>query len=218
MKFASPGIALFVAMMVISCSSGTGGIIGNLIPAPKFLDGEVKGGKYFSPDDSFNVRLPHPPESNDRDNYEWLYTQIHEIKDGPVIGIVLGPAAFDRNIYHAVLIRKPGTPNNETMEDYAKNVFKTKSESRKRNLVLKHYSQSAHNGKQLYYAVYSGNSSYLVLSLTENGDSFYVMEADILEDSTMDNFTSVEQLINKEWSIFNTMYDSFTVTNASYKP
>lgn len=208
---------LFMAITVSSCSSATGGIIGNLFPAPKFLDGEIKGDTYYSPQDVFHVTLPHPPNINKTDNNEWLYTQIHEINDRSVIGVVLGPAAFDKNIYHAVLIRETGTPNNEPVEEYVKSVFKRKSVGRNRGLELKHYSKSVKNGKDFYYAVYAGNNTYLVLSMTDNNDSYYVVEADISDDSSFDKFESLEQLINNQWDLFNTMYDSFTIKNASYK-
>jgi len=161
MKYSTLLATLIIALAVSSCSSGTGGIIGNLLPAPKFLDGEVKGDTYYSPEGAFNVKLPHPPDSNKQDNYEWLYTKIHEIKDTSVIGIVLGPAAFDRNMYHAVLIREIGTPNGEPMEEYAKTVFERKYQSRNRGLELKHYSKSKQNGKDFYYAVYAGNQTKL---------------------------------------------------------
>ena len=85
-----------LALLLAACS-GTGGIIGGLVPAPKFLDGKVDKSTYYAPNNAFSVRLPHPPEQSAADRNEWIYTKVHEINDGPIVAVVFGPAAFDRN-------------------------------------------------------------------------------------------------------------------------
>lgn len=55
-------LALLLTLSVVSllgCST-TGGTIGNLIPAPKFLKGDVKDSKYHAADGSLEINTPFP--------------------------------------------------------------------------------------------------------------------------------------------------------------
>ena len=88
-----------------SDASTTGGSIGNLMPAPKFLKGSIKDNIYSGPDHYFSVRIPH-----DVGSYEYQYTKIKEqfADDGDYLSF--GPAALDQCIYR-LDIAKRHTPN-----------------------------------------------------------------------------------------------------------
>ena len=96
-------IAVVLFLTIAGCSS-TGGTIGGLLPAPKAVKGKVEGTLYTAPDNSFRVATPYS------DPYEWKYAEVREDRDGNnVTWVIFGPAAFDKNIYHAVLVKHPIT-------------------------------------------------------------------------------------------------------------
>lgn len=213
MKIIIQRLLLLLVLVFVSSCSGTGGTVGGLIPAPKFLDGKVEGDTYYSAEGAFKVQLPHLPSRSKDDEYEWTYTKVHEIKDKGVVGVVFGPAAFDLNQYHAVLIR---APMKNPKEEYVKTVFRKKIESRGGMYTQKEFKNFEVNGKQSFYGVYESTNALLVLSLTDNGDSFYAVEADVPRQSK-EGATTIMQLINREWDIFNNMLNTFTVLNPVYK-
>ena len=194
-------------IFLISCG-GSGGTLGGLIPLPKVLKGEVKGGTYFSPNNIFKVRLPHPPAKSHEDEYEWKYTKVREVGDGTVIGVVFGTAAFDLNLYHAVLIRKPLTLKKDKKER-VEQLFARKVSSRNDKLKRIAYKEFDLNGKPCFYAAYESKNSYLVLSLVDNANNFYVVESDVYKKSAIKPRRF--HLVDREWKIFNSMLESFTV-------
>jgi len=206
-------LIVFVIVMFLSSCSGTGRTMGGLIPAPKNLDGKVVGDMYFSALEEFKVRLPHPPNASKKDEYEWKYTQVNEIYDKGVVGVIFGPAALDLNMYHAVLIR---APMKEPKEKYVADVFAKKAQLRNGVYIQKENIQFQLNGKLCFYAVYESDDSYLVLSLTDHKNSFYAIEADIPKKSHSGS-VNLKQLINRQWSIFNNMLNSFVVLNSKYE-
>jgi len=191
----------------------TGGIALNMFPAPKNLIGKVNGDIYYSAENVFSVKLPHPPSKSNDDRYEWSYTNIREIKDQGVIGVVFGPAAFDKNLYHSVLVR---APMKDDKEEYAKNVFNNKLKSRSGDYTERHYKLFQLNGKDCYYIVYESNNYFLILSIVDNEKSFHVVEADILKSDFAEK-VSLETLVNREYSRFNELLSSFKVIDDSYK-
>lgn len=197
----------------ITCLAGcTGGTIGGLFPAPKLLQGSIDGDYYISRDGIFKVQLPHPPSMSGSESYEWSYTKVNEIYqlnesgDRAVLGAVFGPAAFDLNLYHAVLVQ---AEMQEPKSQYVKDVFSRKVGEREGYLGDVHYEEFILNGNRVYYSVYQGSSQYLVLSLTDAGKSFYAVEADINFNSQ--NIPSLSTLKSRSWEKFNSMLESFVI-------
>ena len=209
MHLIKKSVLIFLTYLLASCSSGTGGIIGGLVPAPKFLDGEVTDGIYASPENAFTVRTPY----TEKEHYEWSYTQIHEVKDKNVIGIVFGPAAFDKNNYHAVLIRLP--INNPDKEEYINALFDKKADERSSLMQKKHEATFRHNDSNAYYAVYEKENSFFIVTLVDQGDYFYVIEADVIKKYSLDK-VDIEILKKRSWNRYNRIFNSFTVVNGSY--
>ena len=85
---------LFILSILVAGCQSTGGIIGGLLPAPKFLDGEIKNNIYTSKDKIFSVQVPHI-----QDSYEYKYMEITEQYYNVGAYISFGPAAFDKSIY-----------------------------------------------------------------------------------------------------------------------
>jgi hypothetical protein len=88
-------VVLFVVatLVLVGCST-TGGTIGGLFPAPKFLKGEIKNNTYTAEDKSFSVAVPHKDGS-----YEYTYMQVKEKYSEYGAYVSFGPAAFDQSIY-----------------------------------------------------------------------------------------------------------------------
>lgn len=86
---------LFIAAVfsLVGCST-TGGTIGGLFPAPKFLKGEIKNDIYTAQDKSFSVVVPHKDGS-----YEYTYMQVKEQYSEYGAYVSFGPAAFDQSVY-----------------------------------------------------------------------------------------------------------------------
>jgi hypothetical protein len=105
------GIALlassFAIVVVFSGCSTTGGAIGNLIPAPKFLKGSIKDNVYSAPDKYFSVAIPHQQDSD-----EYRYMQVHEQYLDYGIYVSFGPAALDQSVYR-IEIGKRVPPGSE---------------------------------------------------------------------------------------------------------
>ncbi len=167
---------------------------------------------YYSTEGAFKVRLPHPPNSSKDNKYEWTYTKVNEIKEKWVVGVIFGPAAFDQNRYYAVLIRRPlGEPKDK----YVEYVFSQKIKSRTGQYIKKTSKIYKINGKNCYYAVYESDHAFLILSLTDNGDSFYAVQADVIKQQGYRY--SKDDLSRTAWPIFNIMLESFVVLNSKYE-
>ena len=81
------------AVLLVGCET-TGGTLGGLLPAPKFLKGEITKDVYVAQDRSFSVRVPHKEGS-----YEYKYMQVKEQYRDLGAYVSFGPAAFDQSIY-----------------------------------------------------------------------------------------------------------------------
>ncbi|MBK8016147.1 MAG: hypothetical protein IPK20_05125 [Betaproteobacteria bacterium] len=73
MKLLSVVTCMVFGSIVLSGCESTGGIIGGLIPAPKFTKGSLDAGVYTSKDRKFAVASPFEPGSN-----EYTYMEIKE--------------------------------------------------------------------------------------------------------------------------------------------
>lgn len=93
MKYFKIITLLILSILMAGCQS-TGGIIGGLFPAPKFLDGEINNNIYTSKDKMFSIQVPHI-----QDSYEYKYMEIKEQYSNLGAYISFGPAAFDKSIY-----------------------------------------------------------------------------------------------------------------------
>jgi len=94
-------IIVFVfSLSVVGCSS-TGGIIGGLFPAPKFIKGKIENDVYTSKNEDFSVAIPHKDGT-----YEYTYMQIKEQYNKLGAYISFGPAAMDQSIYRLEIGKK----------------------------------------------------------------------------------------------------------------
>lgn len=102
---------LFVAAVfsLVGCST-TGGTIGGLFPAPKFLKGEIKNDIYTAQDKSFSVVVPHKKGS-----YEYTYMQVKEQYSEYGAYVSFGPAAVDQSIYR-IETAKRVTPGSQSIK------------------------------------------------------------------------------------------------------
>jgi hypothetical protein len=202
-------IVILILLLTLSACTSTGGIIGNLVPAPKLLKGEIKQDTfYISQNNEFQVMLPHPPSLSHQDDYEWTYTKVQEINEkNEIIGVIFGPAAVDLNRYHAVLIKLPIDSN---LEEYVSKLFERKALSRSSKLNNIAEEQFRHNNMDAFYKVYESPQTYLVLSLVSNGKVFYLIESDVDKNSAI-GLPNKEELISRNWDIFNRMFESFEI-------
>lgn len=102
-------VMLAVTAFVFMGCSTTGGTIGGLVPAPKFLKGEIKNNTYTAKDKSFSVTVPHKDGS-----YEYTYMQVKEQYFEYGAYVSFGPAAFDQSIYRLETARRM-TPGSQTV-------------------------------------------------------------------------------------------------------
>lgn len=209
MKNVLKSILIINVFLLSACSGGT---IGGLIPAPKYFIGSVEGNYYYSMDRAFKVELPHPPSASKDDKYEWTYTKFNEFNDKQMVGIIFGPAAFDRNLYHAVLHRRP--PKNHSSEN-AEKLFNWKMSQRTKDYKKVYFEEYIINDRVCFFAVYESAQVFTVLSVTDNKSSFYTVEADILKAR---NFTGSADTdySRTAWPIFNRMLESFEVLDDRY--
>jgi len=100
---------IIISVIIIGCSS-TGGTIGGLFPAPKFLEGQIKKDTYISKNNDFTVSIPHKDGT-----YEFTYLQIKEQYNELGAYISFGPAAMDQSIYR-LEIGKKLSPQSQQVE------------------------------------------------------------------------------------------------------
>lgn len=86
-------LSAFAATLLLGCES-TGGTTGGLLPAPKFLKGEINADIYTALDRSFSVKVPHKKGS-----YEYTYMAVKERYGELGAYVSFGPAAIDQSIY-----------------------------------------------------------------------------------------------------------------------
>ncbi|MHB8622745.1 MAG: hypothetical protein ACYC9J_09140 [Sulfuricaulis sp.] len=106
-------VRFVLCLLVIAVLAGrdtTGGAIGNLIPAPKFLKGEIKDNIYIAQDKSFTVAVPYKAGS-----YEYKYMHVKEQYSEYGAYVSFGPAAFDQSIYR-IETGKRVTPGSQSVK------------------------------------------------------------------------------------------------------
>lgn len=84
-------------LLVVFISTGcrtTGGIIGGLIPAPKFTKGDLTDGLYLAQDMSFSVVSPFP-----EDSYAYTYMSVSEEYTEKEINVVFSSSAAPAEVY-----------------------------------------------------------------------------------------------------------------------
>ncbi len=91
--FVTIALASLLLAGFAGCST-TGGDIGGLFPAPKFLKGSIDNNIYTSKDKLFTIAVPHV-----QDSYEYKYMKVKEEYINHNDYVSFGPAAFDQSIY-----------------------------------------------------------------------------------------------------------------------
>lgn len=199
---------ILVFSVLLSACSGTGGIIGGLVPAPKFLKGDVEGDVYVAQDRDFKVALPHPPSV---DGYEWTYTKVHEYKNDNHTKVIFGPAAFDINYYHVSLV---SSVIESERDKHSAQLFEKVA-------IMQPY-RAPHtpeqivklpiliNGNSGFYAAFKmGPSQWLLCAVVYLEEGFYVIEADISRSFDGMYNPSEEEVKNRKYEIFNRLLESF---------
>jgi hypothetical protein len=133
---------------VISACAATGGSIGNLIPAPKFLKGNIENDIYTTQDKTFSIMVPHKSES-----YEYKYMQVKEQSSEYGAYVSFGPAAMDQSIYRVETGSR--TSSSMSVEDAAPKIVEDYKSQLKNAYGIKPTEVSANqnliNGKKAYY-------------------------------------------------------------------
>lgn len=93
--------ALAIACLFLAGCETSGGTIGGLLPAPKFLKGEIKNGTYTSDDKTFSVAIPHKEGTG-----EYRHMQVKEQTNQFGAYVSFGPSAFDQSIYRVEIGRQ----------------------------------------------------------------------------------------------------------------
>ena len=219
MKLARTIFILHFTIILCACS-GTGGTLGNLIPMPKFLDGEVKGDYYFPKNRSFKVMLPHPPSLSKKDAYEWTYTKVHENEEGEMTRVIFGGAAWDKNYYHIINMNFI-TPNKDrSLEEMRDSAKKTFLQVIKAQPYRKMHAQAEQltfqdiivNDRQGFYTSYQlgEHPQHLIAAIVFTHYGFYIVEVDTSWSSDNPEFDPTrETLINNNFKIFNRIVNSF---------
>lgn len=142
-------ILILISAIILSSCATTGGSIGNLFPAPKFLKGEIKNNVYIGKDNIFTITPPHKEES-----YEYKYMAIKEQYKPNNAYVSFGPAALNKSIYRVevVIAPKGQKPNlnhaSSIIESYSQQILKgssTKPEIQETKKV------KIHNHDAIYY-------------------------------------------------------------------
>lgn len=190
----------------IGSESVTGGIIGGLLPSPKFLKGSVDGEVYTTPDKSFRVALPYGGDA-----YEWNYAVVREGQDAEnVTWVIFGPGAFNRNFYHAVLIKRAIA---DTFDEQVNAVYASRTKGLAsvggpfRRLEEK---KADANGRKSVYGVFENDAQFLVLTVIDMGVGVASLQLQVPKDAIRDVDRTRAQLISRDYGSFNTFFDSFS--------
>jgi hypothetical protein len=199
---------VFLFSILLTACSGTGGVIGGLVPAPKFLKGDVEGDVYLAQDRDFRVALPHPPSV---DGYEWTYTKVHESKNENHTKVIFGPAAFDINYYHVSLVNS--TIKSE-LNEHSSQLFEkvTKMQPYRESHApeqLVNVPITINGNSGIYAAFRMGPSQWLLCAVVYLNEGFYVIEADISRSFDGKYNPSEEEVKSRKYEIFNRLLESF---------
>ena len=102
-------VAPIVVLAALAGCATTGGDIGGLFPAPKFLKGTIRNNIYTTSDGSLSVAIPHKEGS-----YEYQYMQVKEQYSPQGDYISFGPAALDKSIYRVETSKRVTTESATT--------------------------------------------------------------------------------------------------------
>ena len=98
-------LSLAVLLLLPAACSSTGGTWLGLVPAPKFLDGDIEDGVYTAEGGAFSVEVPYEEGSSD-----FRYMAVKEQRNGLEWYVSFGPAV-DQAIFRVNFIeRMEGTP------------------------------------------------------------------------------------------------------------
>ena len=205
-------ILLPVMALFMGCGGGT---LGNLIPLPKLLKGNVKDDIYTSPDNKFQIQIPHPTKRGSADDYEWTYTKVAEGQEGSLTYVVFGPAALDLNRYHAVVvknIKKIDKPTREqadfTIDKYIQNA-ESKTGQKFKNLRSDNITI---NGTDAVYKVYGSSSAYLVFSYLDYKTYTASIIAEVNRSNGIKSAAPTEkELIERTWALYSTFEGSLKI-------
>ncbi len=173
----------------------------------KSFRGKIKDGIYYSENNKFSVKVPHLPSQSQADKQQWQDTIVHDDETKEIDYVVFGPSKKDYNLYHAVLLH---FPFEKDKEKYVKWLLEQKLIGRSLGLTQKHFEKFQFKGLDRYYAVYESENDFFVNCITDNGENFYEIEVDIAKNTKFPKI-NLEQLINREFTLFNEMLDSFTI-------
>ncbi len=195
-------LALFITFSLVGCAGGT---IGGLLPAPKILKGAVENNVYTASDQSFKVALPY------KDPYEWQYAQVKEERDNDdVTWVIFGPAAFDKNLYHVVLVKHAVT---ESLEKQTAITYENQV-GRRTKLQGSPYTKIAdlrfnYKGRISSYGVFENEKQFLILVTLDLGDKFAAFDVDAPKFENLDQDKMRSAISNRTWERFNNFVLSF---------
>lgn len=175
----------------------------------KDIKGSIKEDTYYSIGGEFSVKLPHPPSRYQEDSIEWDYTIIDESESQKVDFVIFGPSKNDYNRYHAVLLDFP-LGRGKDKDEYVNRILKKRLPGRSIGLTQKHFEKFFYKGLTRYYAVYESENDYFVTCITDSGEKFFEIEADIYKNTKFPK-VDLNQLINRDFEVFNRMLDSFQI-------
>lgn len=160
--------AICFALIAISSISGcSGGIIGNLIPAPKILEGDITDSRYESPQKNFSVLTPFPEGSAD-----FTYMSAKERSHGSWESVVFQSSTKPHSIYRIETGIAGPEDKVRTAEEYAKESFlhfqKRYLQSGMKNYEMVTKGKTTISGKPYAYVIssYQVPSRFLIGNLT----------------------------------------------------
>ncbi len=218
-------VLLTLTLVFFSTAYSTGGTIGGLLPAPKFIKGKISKGIYTSPDKDFQIKVP-----NWEDKSQYLYMKIKEkfSKTGEYLSF--GSAATNLNIYRVEYVKKLSPesyfidlkPNKDTLFKFyisqVEKAYRSKAELISEDIDLfdakKSYSRVYRQytpKKKKFFKTTAEDLRYHYIDLVDYGlyNVLYWVEIPISPQSTKE----IEDKFRKRE---NTDYQSF-ITSFSYQ-
>jgi len=200
---------IFLTILIAGCST-TGGAIGGLFPAPKFMEGSIEKNTYLSKDKDFSISIPHEDGS-----YEYKYMKVKEQYRDLGAYISFGPAAFDQSIYR-LEVGKKLTPEskNVVFEDVLEKIvvnylhqleagYKSKPELEKREII--HV-----NGQKSYYFKFRQEVPSGIL--ISNKSATLIHEGVATDYENLATFVWIQSMIGKKSSLTAKVFaESFNI-------
>lgn len=190
-----------VMVLFVGCGGGT---LGNLIPLPKILKGNVNDDIYTSPDKKFQIQIPYPTKQSSSEDYEWNYAKVAEGQDGSLTYVVFGPAALDLNRYHAVVVRNVRKIDMSVQQqaDFTIGKYVQDAESKTGQKFTNLCSDNITiNGTDAVYKVYGGGGEFLVFSYLDYKTYTASIIAEVNRSSSIKSAVPTEkELIGRTWA------------------